>query len=288
MRKNKSAVRMVTIAAVVIGIVVAGVLYMARTDDDVVKPRITERKAKLAGKRKGAAKQNRPVIRKSTSKKIGEKPQFDFDSKEHPYSDSDKRLARAMQEALDADDYEAVMRTTAEALKAENPDVRHNAVEALGWYGVQALPELTVCMADKDEDVAQAAMNHWEEGVAEMDDAEEKLQISLYAINTLSDVDTLTMMSSHFAGAAIELIDGEENPDMAAQKRLEVVQALVDVIEGENEKSADAAREAYDEITGSPWVSIEEAEKYLGDPENYEAPDSNDNGGEQVTGAETA
>jgi len=288
MVKSKSAARMITIAAVVIGIVAAGVLYMARTEDDVAMPRTTERKAKLSGKRKGAAKQARPVLTKSTSKKIGEKPQFDFDSKEHPYSDSDKRLARAMQEALDADDYEAVMKTTAEALKAENPDVRHNAVEALGWYGVQALPELTICMADKDEDVAQAAMNHWEEGVAEMDDADEKLQISLYAINTLSDVDTLTMMSSHFASAAIELIDGEEDPDAAAQKRLEVVQSLVDVIEGENEKSAEAAREAYDEITGSPWVSIEEAEKYLGDPENYEAPDSDDNGGEQATEGETA
>lgn len=288
MRKSKSAIRMITVAAVVIGIAVAGVLYMAKTENDVAASRTAERKAKLSGKRKGAAKQVRPVLKKSTSKKIGEKPQFDFDSKEHPYSASDKRLARAMQEALDADDYEAVMRTTAEALKAENPDVRHNAVEALGWYGVQALPELTVCMADKDEDVAQAAMNHWEEGVAEMDDAEEKLQIALYAINTLSDVDTLTMMSSHLASAAIELIDGEEDPDAAAQKRLEVVQSLVDVIEGENEKSAEAAREAYDEITGSPWVSIEEAEKYLGDPENYEAPDSNDNGGEQATEAETA
>ena len=258
------------VAAIVAAVIAAALLYVSNNGADEA---VVKRKPRLVEKGKRAANRGRPEIKKSSSKKIGEKPEFDFDSAEHPYSASDKRLAKAMQDALDEDDYDAVLKTASEALKAENPDVRHNAVEALGWYGVQALPELTVCMADKDEDVAQAAMNHWEEGVAEMEDAGEKLQVALYAITTLSDENTLSMISSHFANAATELIDSEEDPDAAAQKRLEVVQALVDVIEGEGEKNANAAREAYDEITGSPWISIDEAEKYLADPDNYEAPE---------------
>ena len=274
MKKSKKAMKMATVAAIIAAVIAAGLYYVTEKEGDDVA---TKPRPKLAERGKRAAKRVRPSIKKSSTNKIGDKPEFDFDSAEHPYSASDKRLAKAMQDALDADDYEAVLRTTAEALKADNPDVRHNAVEALGWDGVQALPELTVCMADKDEDVAQAAMNHWEEGVSEMEDAEEKLQVTLYAITTLTDEDTLTMISSHFANAATELIDGEDDPEVAAQKRLEVVQALVDVIEGEGEKNAAAAREAYDEVTGSPWISIDEAEKYLADPDNYEAPEPDGN-----------
>ena len=268
MNKNKKIVRSVVVAIVAIIMVLVGGLYLASQDSSgrTEKPDV---KLKVRAKR---AKMERPTLRKTEKSKRGAKPKLGFNSAEHPYSEKDKMLAKAMQEALDADNYDAVLRTTASALKSDNPDVRLNAVEALGWYGKQTLPELTVCMADADEDVAQAAINHWEEGVSDIDDPNEKLQISLYAINTIADEDALTMIGSHFASAAMNIIDGEDDADVAAQKRLEIIQALAEVIEGENEKGANSAREAYEEITGSKWINVSEAEKYLADPDNYEEP----------------
>lgn len=283
MRNWKKAGKTALFAVGAVVVAFAGWFYLS---DSKEADRPAQKKARLTV-RANREKPKRPTIKKSKSAKHGDKPVFDFDSAEHPYSATDKKLAKAMQDALDADDYDAVFKTTAEALKSGNPDVRQNAVDALGWYGVQALPELTVCMADPDEDVAQSAMNHWEEGVSEIEDANEKLQIALYAINTLTDADTLSMISSHFAHAAMELIDGEEDEAVASQKRVEVIQALVDTIEGEGEKGANAAREAYEEITGSEWISIDEAEKYLADPDNYEAPSTSESGdGEKKQGAD--
>ena len=160
------------------------------------------------------------------------------------------------------------------ALKSTNPDVRRDAVDALGWFGEEALAELTVWMADADEDVAQAAMGHWEDAVSELEDANERLQTSLFALNTLTDKDALTMIGSQFANAATELIDEEEDEALASQKRTEVIQALVDMIEGGKPAHVEAASEIYEDVTGNKWISVDEAEKYLRDPDNYEEPDS--------------
>ena len=193
---------------------------------------------------------------------------------EHPYSEADKQLSEAIQAAMAAEDMVAVVKAAKLALSSPNPDVRHDAVDALGWFGEDALPELTVWMADRDEDVAQAAVNHWEQGVSEIEDAGDRLKISLFALNTITDEDALAMIGSHFANAATELIDDEEDEAMAAQKRTEVVQALADIIAEGKEQCANAAREAYEDVTGNKWISIEEAEKYLKDPDNYEEPES--------------
>lgn len=272
----KRKVKIISAALVLVAVILVGYVFLANGSGERVAVKVKrpsvqkhEKKARLLSKEK-------PSFRKKGAAKRGDKPEFEFDSVDHPYSAQDKKLAMAVQEALDADDYENVLKTTAAALKAANPDVRLNAVEALGWYGEQALPELTTCMADPDEDVAQAAMSHWEQGVAEIDDSVEKLQISLYALNTIVDADTLTMVGSHFASAAFDLIDGEEDEAASAQKRVEVVQALADVIEEGKEQCAKAACDVYEEITGNKWISIDEAEKYLSDPDNYDAPESSD------------
>ena len=82
------------------------------------------------------------------------------------------------------------------------------------------------------------------------------------------------MIGSQFANAATELIDEEEDEALASQKRTEVIQALVDMIEGGKPAHVEAASEIYEDVTGNKWISVDEAEKYLRDPDNYEEPDS--------------
>jgi len=184
----------------------------------------------------------------------------------------ERKCAEAVQAALDADDFAGVQRTAKKALASSNPELRQHAIEALGWFGAKALPELTGCMADADEDVRQAAAHQWEQSLEDVEDTGVKLDVAMAAFATLKDPDQLTMLSGIMSGAATELIDSEENETVAAEKRLSVVQGLVDIIEGEgtDPRNVAAAKEAYNDITGNEWISFEEAGRYLENPENYD------------------
>ena len=55
---------------------------------------------------------------------------------------------------------------------------------------------------------------------------------------------------------------------------MEAIQALVDLMDQPGSpKRAEISRELYEEITGHNWISLDEAERYLQDPENYEPPE---------------
>ena len=261
MKKKSLAVMTVFVVAV---IVVGGYVWLERDD---AKPRQAEQ-SQQAKKKVGA---NQSTKARGTDR---EKPKSRRVDSEHPYSPADQRLSDTIQDALEKEDLSAVIAAAEKALKSTNPDVRRDAVDALGWFGEGALAELTVWMADSDEEVAQAAMDRWEEGVSELEDANERLQTSLFALNTLTDKDALTMIGSQFANAATELIDEEEDEALASQKRTEGIQALVDMIEGGKPAHVEAASEIYEDVTGNKWISVDEAEKYLRDPDNYEEPDS--------------
>ena len=123
-------------------------------------------------------------------KSYGEKvePSIDGFSELPP---KDRSLAEAVQSALDNDDYDATIKAATKALNSTNASVRLHAVEALGWFGKKALAELTPCMADPDEEVAQAAVNAWEMGLSEIDSAKDRFDFSLMALTTISEKDAL-------------------------------------------------------------------------------------------------
>ena len=190
------------------------------------------------------------------------------------FSPADRKIAKALQDALDDDNFDAVVAAAEKAARSTDPELRQNAVEALGWYGEDALPELTVLMSDKDEDVAQAAMNQWELAVSEIDDSARQFAVTMAAFSTLKDRDALTMLGGLVANAATDIIDSDD--DHADENRLMVVQALTDIIEGGSPVNAEQAKEVYSDVTGNDWVSVDEAEKYLLNPDNYEAPESDE------------
>ena len=185
----------------------------------------------------------------------------------------DRRLAEAVQNAIDSDDFEATAKAAAKAMASGNAEVRLNAVEALGWFGMDALPELTEAMADADEEVAEVAENAWELALSEIDDAGARFKIAKAALATLGNGDHLVSISGQLVGAALEMIDGEDDEAKAFDTRVEVVQSLVDIMDSGRRANAKQAEEAYEDITGNEWRGIDEAEKYLLDPENYELPE---------------
>lgn len=193
-----------------------------------------------------------------------------------PMSNADRKLYDAVQSALDDEDFAAVRAAAAAAYRSANAEVRQQAVDALGWFGEKALPELTPMMADADSDVAQSACDAWESGLSEMESAFDRVKVAQMALMVISDPDALTMIGSQFSNAATELIDGAD--DAAADKyRVQVLQGIVDIMGDEsNLERAKAAREIYESVTGHEWISVGEAEKYLADPSNYEPPESDE------------
>jgi len=187
-------------------------------------------------------------------------------------SGKDRRLAEEMQRALDGNDFDATLAAAKKALASTNDEIRLSAVEAMSWFGIDALPELTGLMADSDERVANEAETAWELAIGEIDDASRRFSIAAAAMSTLSNKDHLTSISGQLEGAALELIDREDAPEKSDDARIAVVQTLVDIMESSPENGAAQAKEAYRTITGFTWVSIDEAEAYLLDPDNYELP----------------
>ena len=187
--------------------------------------------------------------------------------------EADRKLCEAVQEALDADDAQKTIKLASGLMSSDSPEVRSHAVDALEWFGVEALPELTVLMGDADEGVAQNAINAWELAVSEIDDASVRLKISGMALKAVGTKDALLSIGAQFSNAATEYIDAEDDESVAFDRRVEVVQALVDMIDSPNRRQAEAGCELYEEITGHEWIDMNEAERYLTDPENYEPPE---------------
>ena len=170
----------------------------------------------------------------------------------------DRRDAEAIQNALDDNDLGRVVAAADKAGNSGNPEVRKLAVEALGWFGAEALPELTPFLADADEEVADAAADQWQIGLTQIDDDEIRIATAEAAMRTIGHEDALRQIVSEIT---------------AQDDDLKVMQALVDIIDSENRVGAEIAKEEYETLTGKPWSGIDAAESWLEEnytPENQE------------------
>ena len=188
-------------------------------------------------------------------------------------NEADRKLAEAVQTAMDSDDHNAIIAASVKALESANPRVRQEAVEALGWCGKDALAELTGALADSDDEVRDIAINNWECALSELDSPKLRFSSALAVMGTITLPDALDSISGQFSTAAQEYIDevDDENEQMA--RRVEVVQQLLDIIEGPKSQCSEKAKEAFNDLTGYEWKGVEEAEKYLADPDEYEPPE---------------
>ncbi len=162
-------------------------------------------------------------------------------------SPRDRACVEAIQAALDDNDYARLMPSINTAAKSASPDVRAQAVEALRWFGKAALSELTLFMADADDDVRTSACDAWTSALFEVEDPALKGKLVESAMEILTDADQLESM-------IMEINDLPE-----AQQ----VDILTRLIEGSNKAAADAAREHYEFVTGEPYESRDAAQKWL-------------------------
>ncbi|MCR5750925.1 MAG: HEAT repeat domain-containing protein [Kiritimatiellae bacterium] len=205
---------------------------------------------------------------------------------ETPMSEEERKISEELSDALDSDKRSKVYEIAMKALKSSNPDLRREAVEALGWYGKDAIADLLVPMVDPDRDVAERAIDNWDQALSEIESPQERMRTAMLALKVIDDEYALNTISAQFSNAANESIDSQDDPEKAMARRIEAVQMLVDIIEsaGSNKVNVEHAKSMYSDITGNEWLSFEEAERYLQDPENYDP----DEAGTQQEGEKVA
>ncbi len=213
-------------------------------------------------------------------------PRDMFDDPDHPYSEEDKRIAKSLQDVLDEisedddsqDAKNRLMETAALAAKSANPSVRLRAVDAFAWIGKDALPSMTPMMADKDEDVAEQAIDSVQQALLDIDSAYLRFDAAVAYMSAFSvNEEAISMLGGISSGAAMEFVNAKsDSPEDAeeALKRRETFVGTMDTLISIAKGGCEAeAKEMYEDVTGSPWINVEEAVLWARDPDNYEVPE---------------
>ena len=167
-----------------------------------------------------------------------------------------KALAERIEKALDDEDFELAAFCAEEAQKCGDSEIRQAMVDALGWFGEKALPELTPFLADADEDVRGSAMNEWNMALSSIEDDGVKIRTVELAMGVLRDEDALEEISGEYIGVDEKL----------------AVESLARIIDGGGSKEGiDKAKETYGFVTGDEWTDVDGAERWIA--EEYEPPE---------------
>lgn len=155
-----------------------------------------------------------------------------------------RKLAKGISDASDSENIEDLKKLLDDAKKCPNVEVRQRMVEALGWFGKDALVELTGFLNDPNKEVAKTAFNAWDLSVDMLDDESTRVSIARNAMCALTDKDSLVSVA-----AKLE----------AAEDKQKSIEAIADIVESGNPAAADAAKDAYMFITGEAWSSPAQA-----------------------------
>ena len=168
----------------------------------------------------------------------------------------EKRLADRIERALDEEDFGLAVSCAPAALASARPEIRQSMVDALGWFGGRALPELTPFLADADADVRDSALMEWSSALSDVEDDGERIRIVEMAMQALSDEEQLEDIANEYIGVDEKL----------------AVESLLSVIEaGGTPAGVAKAKETYEFVTGEEFTNRADAERWLA--EEYEPPE---------------
>lgn len=181
----------------------------------------------------------------------------------------ERRLAIAIQDSCDAENLSDLRGYAKEARGVDNQEVRLAAVEALVWFEAKAIDDLLAWFDDPDAEVATAARDGFDTALSMIESPARRLQYAERVLSTKLDADFRESLMTQFVGAANELVDDGENERRAARYRREVVRMLAAMIDNPDAAVSGCGKDMYREITGAPWAGLEDAKKYIADPDAY-------------------
>lgn len=148
----------------------------AKAPGKTLVSRKVKEKRPVAKKHGSLLKKSSKAVKVAISNQKRLKPTFELgDDEEKKLTEDQRRMIEEIRAALAADDFRALMRLVRQ-MQASNewPDgipkaVKLAAVDALGWFGGNCLPELVGFLADADSEVTEAASEAWEDAIMDYD-----------------------------------------------------------------------------------------------------------------------
>ena len=217
--------------------------------------RLPERQTPAAAQQDKALKVAREAFRKKNTNAVAtaskeEKrmpPKRAVPDNEALFTADEKSLVQRLQTALDNENLKEVLEASEVAAGSKRPEIRQQAVSALGWFGVMALPELTRFLDDEEDDIAADALREFEAALDEIEDDAQKAGLIEAAMRVLPDAEALEQIAMGL----------NSMPNGVA------LQTLINVIGSGNEAAVGVARESYEFITGEPYKDLDTANKWL-------------------------
>ena len=153
-----------------------------------------------------------------------------------------------LRDALNSDDNKRIIAVARLAVKSDNSEVKQKAIDALGWVGEEALPELSEFLMDEDEEVVQAAIDKWEEAIRECENEADIINNTMLGMMAIKDEAACDYLSMNLikSGEATLAVD-----------------AIINLMACDNEACHRPAKEAYEWITDKEWSGAEAAKAWI-------------------------
>lgn len=201
-------------------------------------------------KRKGATATKVAI---SNQKRL--KPSFALgDEEEKKLTDEQRRVIEEIRAALAADDFKTLMRLVRRMQASEEwPDgipkaVKLAAVDALGWFGGNCLPELVGFLADADRDVISATVDAWEDAIAECEadyEVAEQVKFACKVVNNSESMDSILS-------------------EISNMRRSVGIGTIKEVLASGNDVAKSQIQEIIDDFTGTEGMkTAKELDKWL-------------------------
>ena len=130
------------------------------------------------------------------------KPQFGLEADEEAkLTDIQRKMLEEIRDACDEDDRKKVIRLVQQMQASEEwPDgipaiIKLEAIDALGWFGIDGLAELAGFLKDADPEVQKAAVDGFDEALSDPDIGDrQRAEILKVAAQVITDADALESM----------------------------------------------------------------------------------------------
>lgn len=251
----------VLLAVAAIGVLVGAVLVVKnfREADSRTEPREAEKtrgngivKVAAMPERKGRAAAGR---KKRGTNVVARIKRARTVRLEDPYSPAERQLADLLQSALDGNRLADVREAVTKLREQKNPDLKIEAIDALGFFGKEALSDLLPFLRDAGQDVVDSAVSRISSVLDELEENEKEFKAEF--------ITTMLSMKELCNAEATDQFIGQLESIGSDDEKL-AVQMITQLIEGEQIDGIIKARakEAYEFVTGDAYTTFEAAEKW--------------------------
>ena len=214
----------------------------------------TERRIREEGMRRRASDEERAEeARAARQQRLEDRENSDLvdeiaDMIRQELTEEEREYLKKLRAALEANDNKQIVAIARLAARSGNAEVKGRAIDALGWVGADALPELTEFLMDDDEDVVQAAIDKWEEAIRECEDEADIINNTMLGMMAIKDESACDYLSMNL------IKSGEASL---------AVEAIVELMACDNEACHGPAKEAYEWITDNEWTGPDAAKEWI-------------------------